>query len=1002
MTPASPSALLNTLRQYRLLEPAQLEEARTLQARYADTKALAQELLRRDWLTAYQVNQLLQGKGQELVLGQYILLARLGEGGMGQVFKARHGTLGRRVAVKLIRKERLANATAIRRFQREVRAAAQLDHPHIVRAIDADEVGGTHFFVMEYVEGTDLNQLVKGQGPLPIPQACDYIRQTALGLQHAFERGLVHRDIKPANLFLSGGVVKILDMGLARIEREPGEESTLLTQEGAVMGTPDYIAPEQALSSHKVDIRADLYSLGCSLYFLLAGHVPFPGGAVTEKLLKHQLEQPRPIRDIRPEVPEAVALILQKQLAKRPEDRYQTPVLLVKALENLRAARTEVRKPAPRVAVPRPDEPTFTSAATNPFTNLEESPTVERPPVKTPVSRPGRRRFALLAGGAVALLLAVGLGVLAVKLSGGEPEPDQNATSPGAPKKTSPEPGGEADDPDLAWEKQRQAALSGRGLPKALTAPQAGKRQTAAARQLGVPVQISNSIGMKLNLIPAGRFLMGSPESEPDRQDNEGPQHPVSIVRPFFLGTQVVTQGQYEKVIGHNPSKFQPKEGGADLPVEMVSWEDAVQFCRRLSEQAEEKKAGRVYRLPTEAEWEYACRAGTQTAYWFGDDGGRLEQFGWFMENTGKPRPVGRLPANAWGLHDMHGGVWQWCADVFDPAYYKASPAIDPRGPAPAGRRVVRGGSWASEGWAARSAYRQHAAADARQHHCGFRVVCDHRPPPTTNSLGMKLAYIPAGTFHMGSPDNEPYRDGNEGPQREVTLSRPFRMGAHTVTMGQFKAFVKTTKYRTEAEESGEGSDRLNLDTTTFAQEPEVTWRTPGWDGTDQHPVTCVSWNDAVAFCKWLSKKEGKTYRLPTEAEWEYACRGGTTSAFHFGAALTLQLVNYNGSENTQFTKGQGKDQPVRVGSYPPNDFGLYDMHGNVWEWCSDWFAPDAYQTEPAIDPKGPATGTKRVNRGGSWHCPAQHCRSAYREKSQGPSGRGHHLGFRVVLELSP
>src|SRR5262249_13352791 len=156
----------------------------------------------------------------------------------------------------------------------EVRAAAQLDHPHIVRAIDADEVGGTHFFVMEYVEGTDLNQLVKGQGPLPIPQACDYTRQAALGLQHAFERGLVHRDIKPANLFLSGGVVKILDMGLARIEREPGEESTLLTQEGAVMGTPDYIAPEQALSSHEVDIRADLYSLGCSLYFLLAGHVP--------------------------------------------------------------------------------------------------------------------------------------------------------------------------------------------------------------------------------------------------------------------------------------------------------------------------------------------------------------------------------------------------------------------------------------------------------------------------------------------------------------------------------------------------------------------------------------------------------------------------------------------------------------------------------------------------------------------------------------------------------
>jgi serine/threonine-protein kinase len=222
MATISSSSLVDPLRQFQLLEPKQLEELKTLQTRFPEPKVLAKELLHRGWLTAYQANQLLMGRGQDLVLGQYILLERLGEGGMGQVFKARHRNLGRIAAIKLIRKERLDNADAVKRFQREVRAAAALNHPNIVRALDADQIGGTHLLVMEYIDGaTDLAQLVKKNGPLPVAQACDYIRQTALGLQHAFERGLVHRDIKPANLLLASGgkTVKILDMGLARLNQ---------------------------------------------------------------------------------------------------------------------------------------------------------------------------------------------------------------------------------------------------------------------------------------------------------------------------------------------------------------------------------------------------------------------------------------------------------------------------------------------------------------------------------------------------------------------------------------------------------------------------------------------------------------------------------------------------------------------------------------------------------------------------------------------------------------
>jgi len=329
MAIASNASLLDALRQLRLLETPQLEELLSLQARYPEPKALARELIQRGWLTPFQANQLFQGKGADLLLGSYILLERVGEGGMGQVFKAKNWKLGRIVALKLLRKERLANPDDIRRFEREVRAAAALSHPNIVLAYDADLIGSTHLLVMEYVAGaTDLSRLVKKQGPLPVVWACEYVRQAALGLQHAHEQGMVHRDIKPANLLLGadGKVVKVMDMGLVRQDKAATDDSVgPMTQLGVVMGTPDYMAPEQALESHTVDIRADLYSLGCTFYFLLAGRPPFPTGNFIQKIYKHQHEEAPALEALRPEVPPGVARVVRKLMAKRPEDRYQTP-----------------------------------------------------------------------------------------------------------------------------------------------------------------------------------------------------------------------------------------------------------------------------------------------------------------------------------------------------------------------------------------------------------------------------------------------------------------------------------------------------------------------------------------------------------------------------------------------------------------------------------------------------------------------------------------------------
>jgi serine/threonine protein kinase len=283
----------------------------------------------------------------------YEILGELGRGGMGVVYKARQTGRGRLVAVKVIRKDRLPHPEAVRRFRREAQAAARLSHANIVLVYDSDAEGDTHYLIMEYVEGITLQRLVEEKGPLPVSAACDYIRQAALGLQHAVDQALVHRDIKPANLMVAGSLVKLLDMGVARLYQlgdSPIETLSTLTQQGAVVGTADYIAPEQLEDPHGADFRADLYSLGCTFYFLLTGQVPFPGGTLIQKLDRQRWQDPPAVNQLRAEVPVAVVAVVRKLMAKRPADRYATPAAVAAELERL--ARTghiaAVPRPAPR------------------------------------------------------------------------------------------------------------------------------------------------------------------------------------------------------------------------------------------------------------------------------------------------------------------------------------------------------------------------------------------------------------------------------------------------------------------------------------------------------------------------------------------------------------------------------------------------------------------------------------------------------------------------------
>jgi serine/threonine protein kinase len=329
---------LERLRASGILSSEQLQELVTLpEAKEADPRALALTLLKRGWLTRFQINQIAAGKGKELQVGHYVLLDRLGEGGMGQVFKAQHCHMGRVVALKFMRKEKLSRADSVTRFFKEVQAAGKLTHPNIVMAFDAGKSANGLYFSMELVDGPDLARLVRERGPLPVEQACDFIRQAALGLQHAHEQGLVHRDIKPSNLLVTGGsmpVVKILDMGLARLD-DSFEKDRNLTKMGQVIGTPDYLAPEQALDARNVDTRADVYSLGCTLFFLLTGRAPFQAESLTELLLKHQSEPPPPLCQLRPDAPATLEALLARMMAKHPDQRPATPAEVAAELEPL-------------------------------------------------------------------------------------------------------------------------------------------------------------------------------------------------------------------------------------------------------------------------------------------------------------------------------------------------------------------------------------------------------------------------------------------------------------------------------------------------------------------------------------------------------------------------------------------------------------------------------------------------------------------------------------------
>lgn len=359
-----------------------------------DTSAkVADQLVAAGWLTHFQAEQLLRGKYKEFTIGRYRVLDRLGAGATGTVYLCQHQQMRRRVAVKVLSPRLMANASAIERFYREGRAAAALDHPNIIHAFDVDRHDDLHYLVMEYVEGVTLQQRVEQRGPLRPDLAAHYLRQAAAGLHCAQQAQLIHRDIKPSNLLVDArDTLKILDLGLARFVRDDGAGLSN-RPEDRVLGSIDYVAPEQALDSHNVDIRADIYSLGCTFYFCLTGQPPFPHGTLAQKLLAHQMRAPTPISSLRPDVPDLLATLLSRMMAKDPADRCQTPAAVIESL-----AATGVLPYSAPIA-----SPAVESASRMPPASFSSS---------APSGRLRRGRLRTMAATSSAVLLLILLGLL--------------------------------------------------------------------------------------------------------------------------------------------------------------------------------------------------------------------------------------------------------------------------------------------------------------------------------------------------------------------------------------------------------------------------------------------------------------------------------------------------------------------------------------------------------------------------------------------------------------
>jgi formylglycine-generating enzyme required for sulfatase activity/serine/threonine protein kinase len=727
--------------------------------------------------------------------GRYRILKKLGAGGMGAVYLAEDTRLQRQVALKVPHFTPGTRAPVLERFQREARLAASIEHPNFCPVHDVDEIDGIHFFTMAYLEGTPLSDLLVEEQPWPQHQAVAMVRLLALAVGQLHAKGILHRDLKPANVMVRpSGEPVLMDFGLACSLTVDSER---LTATGEVMGTLVYMPPEQLDGDRqRLGPATDLYSLGMILYKLLTGRLPFVGQPLhVVAQVGSRVPEPPSTRLFR--LDSRLDAVCLKALAKKPEERFPDTSAFVATLDEVLRTPGEEHLKCPqcgkRLTVPAGtgNQPvacpqcgadltdrTLVEASVRPVPDRWQSIAPTRQEITTrSLPQPRARRPKLLV---LLLLMVVGASGLLAALHfwplpdvGTQPPPPsplpmaslrlekpepvriqagqwltvplkiwrENCSGPVEVTLAERSPGveirsgrvdNESKEGSLEIKVTSDAPLGKRTLRLQLVAADA-----RAEAELELMIQ------MQMVLIKKGTFRMSSPPKEEGRHNDEDAQHPVKIVRDFYMGATEVTVGQFRQFVRETNHETEARAKGEKdnweknefspgnhQPVVYVSWNDARAFCKWLSQ-----KIGETYDLPTEAEWEYACRAGgePEEAYCFGRNPQTLAEYAWYRENEHsehQTHAVGKKKANQWGLYDMHGNVWEWCKD--GKRWYPDKETADkqtylfiddPGNPQSGKTRVLRGGSWDSRANSCRSANRSDKEPDTYRYDIGFRVV---------------------------------------------------------------------------------------------------------------------------------------------------------------------------------------------------------------------------------------------------------------------------------------
>ncbi len=991
-------------------------------------------------------------------IDQYTLLEKLGEGGMGAVYKARQTMLDKIVAVKVLPKGRIEDESARTRFEREMKAVGRLEHPNIVRAMDARRVEGQHLLVMEYVDGQDLNELVRCAGPLPVADACEMVRQAALGLQCAHEHGLVHRDIKPSNLMITQqGQIKLLDLGLARFHSEDAPAGREVTAAGQIMGTPDYMAPEQISDTHAVDIRADIYALGCTLYKLLAGRPPFSGPdyrTAFDKQKGHVDHEPPSIGRVRMDVSDELVTVVDKMLIKDPEERFATPAEVAEAMEPFAAGcdLPGMLKQAKQII--DPDEGSLSEISTEDRSSALAG-TVPQIAAPEPVGKRGRWTWVAV-GAALAGVVALGViltltnrygtlvvecddpnvqvavmrngkevevanaesgwtirlksGEYDVELKGGNEQfqidqdsvvvkrgdevvvrvalkrPDKPKLAPFDPSTVKPlrTLEGHTDRVEgVAFSPDGRRIISGGGghkeygeikvwdtatgekiltikehtSPVRSVAFSPDGRRIVSGGEYGT-VKVWNVATSEATLTFKGHMgavfsLAFSPNG---RQIASGSWDRTAKVWDAATGKEILTfNGHTGPVcsVVFSPDGSRIVSGSYDGTAKV--W-DAATGKEILTLKGHTNRVLSV-RFSLDGRWIVSGSQDKTVKVWEAATG---EEIRTLKGHADSVNSVAFSPDGKWivsGSQDKT--VRLWDAEIGKETLTLKGHTHDVNSVAfsPDGRQIVSGSAditiklWGSPKIIA-------ATPPSKPAPTQVEVPKDEKEITVDLPDGVKMDFvlIPAGKFLMGNADGE----ADEKPEHQVTITKPFYLGKYEVTQDQWRAVMGANPSKFLA---------------------------------GANPVEQISWDESQAFLRRLNAKRGMSdgeFRLPTEAQWEYACRAGSTTRYCFGND-PAELGDYGWWDKN----ADGRPHPV--GQKKPNAWGLYDMHGNVFEWCADWYGEGYYGQSPSSDPMGPLSGKERVLRGGAWDYRSDYCRSSYRQWGT-PAWRHKNLGLRVVF----